>query len=128
MNCIVTLRNPHKNMLCVWPLFVWFIYIYIYIDKQEYLIYINESKENKDYKDIFSSRYNLKNRNLQGLAFGPSYILIKDKQFITLFPTYNLRRQSKNDKDMIYKRWQPTEIAPAAIYCTTLVPKCSSGM
>ena len=79
-------------MLCVWPLFVWFIYIYIYIDKQEYLIYINESTENKDYKDIFSSRYNLKNRNLQGLAFGPSYILIKDKQFITLFPTYNLRR------------------------------------
>ena len=104
------------------------VFIYIYIDKQEYLIYINESTENKDYKDIFSSRYNLKNRNLQGLAFGPSYILIKDKQFITLFPTYNLRRQSKNDEDMIYKRWQPTEIAPAAIYCTTLVPKCSSGM
>ena len=66
--------------------------LYIYIEKQEYLIYINESKENKDYKDIFSPRYNLKNRNLQGLAFGPSYILIKDKQFITLFPTYNLRR------------------------------------
>ena len=59
------------------PLFVWFIYIYIYIEKQEYLIYINESKENKDYKDIFSPRHNLKNRNLQGLAFGPSYILIK---------------------------------------------------